>query len=114
MGRPRLRTLARFLRVVVACLVLGVLGGAARGAAREIDAVAWNAGAWVARTGDAARAEASAGCHALGTPSDARRGAGISPRARVASPPRVARRPPRARTIAVRRRVYLRNAALLC
>ena len=98
----RLPLLLRYLRMLVACAVLGVLPARAN-APVSIDTVAWvaptiaRADAREARREDTARA-----AHAALSPR-------IPPVLRV-----VHRAPPRARVLVVHRRLYLKHAALLC
>jgi hypothetical protein len=96
---PRLRRVLRLLRVLVACVALGVVASPAP-APTWVDAVAW-----VAPGRGATQAEAPSVPHAAprwpNTPATDALGERATP-------------PPGARAVVVQHRVYLRHAALLC
>jgi hypothetical protein len=103
--RPTLRQLLRLVRVVLACLVLGVVASPASARPACTDAVAWVGSASVA-----------AGAHDVAPASSApaARVATHAPLTAVAPPSAVTSRPAGVRDVVVHRRVYLRHAALLC
>ncbi len=99
------RLFARYVRVLVACVALGVLA-APPPVATQVDAVTWIASARTGAVGarTVVRARASRTFASL--------------RARAAAildaTARVERQPAGVRSAVVRRRIYLRHAALLC
>jgi len=97
---PRLRRVLRLLRVLVACVALGVVASPAP-ARTGVDAVAW-----VASARGTTQAETPSVPHEAPRP----------PRAPAADAgcDRAPRSPAGARAVVVQHRVYLRHAALLC
>jgi hypothetical protein len=108
----RLRLVVRYLRMLIACAVLGVLAPPPAPAAACVDTVTW-----VTRVAVAGATDRSPSTRAHGIERDAPqpRAAHVDPRSSSPAlwPARVAP-PPGARAIVVHRRVYLRNASLLC
>jgi hypothetical protein len=103
----RLRLLLRAVRVLVACLVLGLVAAPATAAPAVAagDAIPWVAGASCAEASPrapVARRRAARAPISAAPRSDPR-----------AARHRVVRRSARARDVVVRHRVYLRNASLL-
>jgi hypothetical protein len=112
MGTRRLRLLLRAVRVLVACLVLGVVAAPWTAAAARLDTVVCVASPLRASSADSRRVAA----RSVVTRGSARAPAGIV--SALLRDPRpalrlVARTPAGARDVVVRRRVYLHHAALL-
>jgi hypothetical protein len=99
-----IRSLARYLRVVLACLALAVASPAGATAAQSVDVIAWVARASGAEAATVAADEAETPARAdvptaPSTPKD------LEP---------VRRAPASARASVVQSRLYIRNEALLC
>lgn len=101
---PRSRLLARLLRVLVACVALGMVCAAPTRAMAGTDLVAWIAGSRVAAPGEHPEAKQSL---------KQKREDSLAPARTAAERRPVHAVPAGARTIVVRSRLYLRHAALL-
>jgi hypothetical protein len=102
---PRSRLFARFLRVVVACVVLGVVGAGSAPALASVDVAGWVAGASNGRAAEPGKGEEAPAPELAQSPLSApapgeRREASTFPAG--------------ARAVVVSARLYLRHAALLC